>query len=42
VAAISVRWSLKLELKTDDGAARAHELGSIMRSMNDVQPEEVG
>jgi hypothetical protein len=34
-----MRWTLKLELKTDDGATHAHELGSITRSMNDAIAE---
>jgi hypothetical protein len=35
-----MRWTLKLELTTYDGATQAHELGSIMRSMNAALPAE--
>jgi hypothetical protein len=34
-----MRWTLKLEVTTDDGATHGHELGAITRLMNDVLPE---
>jgi hypothetical protein len=37
-----MRWTLKLELTTDDDKTQASEVGSILRSSSDLQPEEVG
>ena len=37
-----MRWTLKLELTTDDGKTQVSEVGSILRSSSDLQPEEVG
>ena len=37
-----MRWTLKLELNTDDGKTQVSEIGSILRSSSDLQPEEVG
>ena len=37
-----MRWTVKLELTTDDGKTQVSEVGSILRSSSDLQPEEVG
>jgi hypothetical protein len=37
-----MRSTLQFESATDDGKAQVSEVGSILRSTSDVQPEEVG
>jgi hypothetical protein len=37
-----MRWTLKFELTTDDGKTQVSDVGSIVRSSSDLQPEEVG
>jgi hypothetical protein len=37
-----MRSTLKLELITDDGKTQVSDVGSIVPSSSDLQPEEVG
>ncbi len=37
-----MRWTARLELTTDDGKTQVSEVGSILRSSSDLQPEQVG